>query len=66
MTLTLFIWLSLAAKPLALELEPAACHAAVSAYQSGELIQIEDEAGVKHRAVRVECVAACPEPEATS
>lgn len=66
MTLTLFIWLSLAGKPLALELEPAACHAAVSAYQAGELIQIEDYAGVMYRAVKVECVAACPEKEATS
>ena len=66
MTLTLFIWLSLAAKPLALELEPAACHAAVYAYQAGELIQIEDEDGNKHRAVRVECLAACPEQGATS
>ena len=65
-TLTLFLWLTLAGRPVALEVEAEACHAAVAAYASGELVQVEDEHGVKHTAVRVACVAACPEQEATS
>ena len=65
-TLTLFLWLTLASKPVAIEVEAEACHAAVAAYASGELVQVEDEAGVKHTAVHVACVAACPDQEPTS
>lgn len=64
--MTLYLWLSLAANPVVLEVEAQACRAAVSAYQAGELVQVEDRHGQMHRAVRVECVAACPDQEATS
>jgi hypothetical protein len=66
MTLTLFLWLTLAGNPVVLELEPEACRAAETAYHAGELIQIEDAAGRMHKAVRVQCLAVCTEQEPTS
>lgn len=64
--MTLYLWLNLAAQPVVLEVEAQACHAAVSAYHAGELVQVEDRHGQMHRAVRVECLAVCPEQEPTS
>lgn len=62
-TMTLFIWLSLAERPYANEMAADVCRAAEEAFRSGSEVIIKE---LGRKAVRVECVAACPDQEATS
>ena len=55
----LVLWLSLAALPVRVEVEASTCHAAIIAHERGEIIKIEDAAGIEHVAVRVACEP-CP------